>query len=77
VLRYDRPVTQRQAAALYERHAEVGILAWWSTLEASWRNLTLFDRAAERVAAIECERLGVDDPVVASAAEFLGLRVAG
>lgn len=71
----DRTVTQPQAAVLYERHDQVGVLEWWSTLEASWRNLTLFDRAADELAAIDCGQLELVDPVVAAAADFLGLRI--
>jgi hypothetical protein len=71
----ERAVTQRQAAALYERHDRVGVLSWWSTLEASWRNVTVFDRAASKVATVDCERLQIGDPTIAAAADFLGLRV--
>jgi hypothetical protein len=71
-----RAVTQRQAATLFERHAGVGVLSWWSTLEASWRNVTLFDRATGMVRVVGCERLRLGDATVAAAADFLGLRVA-
>jgi hypothetical protein len=68
-----RSTTQRIAAELFERHPEVGALRWWSTLEASWENVTVFDRAEAQLALVGCAELHVDDPVVAEAAAFLGL----
>jgi len=70
-----RDVTQPVAAALYEKHAGVGALAWWSTLEASWQNVTVFDRAARRLKLRSTQVLTLDHPVVREAGEFLGLRV--
>lgn len=52
-----RTVTQATAAAVFDSDANCGGLRWWSTLEASWINVTLF---AERVA----EDLAVDPPAV-------------
>ena len=67
----DRAITQRLALALY---AEGGPgLAWWSTLEASWTNVTIFeerlDRAARKVVSVE--PLSVGHPIVREAADHL------
>lgn len=70
----DRAVTQPRARLLYERHAEAAGLRWWSTFEALWINITLFDRAAPRLGVREVRRLTADDPAVVEAAEALGLR---
>jgi hypothetical protein len=70
-----RDVTQRAAADLFERHHEVGALMWWSTLEASWSNATLFDRARESLSVRRTEELAPGHPLVREAAAFLGLRV--
>lgn len=70
----DRTVTQPHARRLYERHAQAAGLRWWSTFEALWINITLFDRAAPRLGIREVRTLTVDDPAVAEAAEALGLR---
>ena len=69
----DRAATQADAAALFERHADAAGLRWWSTLESSWPNLTLFDRAAPRLVLRELRPLTVFDAVVREAAELLGL----
>lgn len=69
-----RDVTQPQAAALYARHPDALGLRWWSTWEASWANVTLFDRAAGALRAREVRDLTVDDPAVVEAADFFGLR---
>jgi hypothetical protein len=69
----NRSVTQEQAAEIYASHAEVIAIRWWSTLEASWINRTLFDRAVDELELERLEELTVDDPVVAEAAELLGL----
>ena len=49
-----RAVTQGYAARLFDARADAVGLRWWSTLEASWINVTLFDRAARslRVRAV-------------------------
>lgn len=69
-----RVMTQPQARALYEQHADATGLRWWSTYEALWMNVTIFDRdvAAWRIESVR--PLAIDDPVVLEAAEFLGLR---
>jgi hypothetical protein len=70
-----REVTQPQALALYSRHRDAAGLRWWSTWEALWANVTVFDRAAARLRLIEVRELTLDDPAVAQAAELFGLRV--
>jgi hypothetical protein len=70
-----REVTQRQAAKVYEVHPNAFGLRWWSTLESSWINWTIFDRAAPSLELVATEELTVDHPVVAEAAELLGLSV--
>lgn len=69
----EREITQAQAARLHEDHGAAAGVRWWSTLEASWINVTLFDRAADRLAAREITSLSVENAVVAEAVEFLGL----
>ena len=34
------------AERLFDKHPDALGLRWWSTLESSWINVTLFDRAA-------------------------------
>lgn len=68
-----RELTQRQAAEIYESHPNALGLRWWSTLESSWINWTLFDRAGESLALAETQELTVDHPVVLEAADLLGL----
>lgn len=71
----NRDVTQPQARTLYDRHASVAGLRWWSTFEALWANVTLFDRAAALLRVHSVRALTVDDPVVLEAAEFFALQV--
>jgi hypothetical protein len=68
-----RAATQRQAAEVHESHPDAVGLRWWSTLESSWINWTLFDRAARSLGVAEVTELTVDHPVVADAANLLGL----
>jgi RES domain len=70
-----REATQRQAAEVYEAHPAALGIRWWSTLESSWINWTLFDRAAGSLEVREAEDLTVEHPVVAEAADLLGLRI--
>jgi hypothetical protein len=67
-----RPATQEYAARLFEKHESAAGLRWWSTLESSWINVTLFDRA-KRLRAGTAEALTPEHPAVAEAAELLGL----
>jgi RES domain-containing protein len=68
-----RTVTQKQAAEVYESHPEAVAIRWWSTLESSWINWTLFDRAERTLEAGEVADLTVEHPVVLEAADLLGL----
>jgi hypothetical protein len=68
-----RATTQRDALRLYESHRGATGLRWWSTIEASWINVTIFDRARRRLRMRSLELLGLDHEVVRSAAGELGL----
>lgn len=68
-----RVVTQAQAAALFDRHPDAAGLRWWSVLEASWGQVTLFDRGAAELTVGSVVPLTVDAAAVAEAAVFLGL----
>jgi len=70
-----RSVTQRVAGHLFDRHRKAGALLWWSTLEASWSNATVFDRAAGSLSVRRTEQLTPDHPLVREAAAFLALRM--
>lgn len=69
-----RRVTQRIAGDAFQAGA-VG-LSWWSTLEASWTNVTLF---AERLdglpPVLDAAPLTLDHPALVEAAERLGVRL--
>jgi hypothetical protein len=71
-----RAVTQPQALALHEKHAEAAGLRWWSTFESQWLNVTLFDRAASALRLVSVQALDVAGEEIAAAADFLGLRFA-
>lgn len=68
-----RARTQAYAARLFGAHPAAAGLRWWSTLEASWINVTLFDRAGPRLRVDEVAELDPGQPAVAAAAEALGL----
>lgn len=68
-----RLVTKAYAVHLFERHPDAAGLRWWSTLEASWINVTLFDRALGAVTVQSVQALSIDDEPVAIAAAHLGL----
>jgi hypothetical protein len=71
----DREATRTIAQGLFhEGHAG---FAWWSTLEASWTNVTLFAERAEGALVLEGqpEPLSVRHPVLRSAAELIGVRL--
>ena len=70
----DRRLTQPQALALHDRHPKAAGVRWWSTYEATWINVTLFDRAASRLRVQSVRALTLDDPTVVEAAELFGLR---
>lgn len=70
-----REVTQPQAKRMHEQHAAAAGVRWWSTFEALWSNVTLFDRAVPLLTVRGVRELTVEDAVVGEAAEFLGMRV--
>ena len=72
----EREVTQPMAVTLYEEG--VPGFEWWSTIEASWINVTLFeDRVVDRLTlAGEPEPLTLDHPAVREAAEAVGVLLA-
>jgi hypothetical protein len=70
----DRRITQPQACLLHDRHRKAAGLRWWSTYEALWINVTLFDRAASLVRVRSVRALSLQDPTVIEAADFFGLR---
>jgi hypothetical protein len=72
----ERDVTQPQALALHGKHAEAAGLRWWSTFEAQWLNVTLFDRAAPSLRLVSVRQLDVADDEIVTVADVLGLRVA-
>lgn len=71
-----RSVTQPQALALYRRHQRAAGLSWWSSWEALWVNVTVFDRAAAALRLVEVTELTLDHPNLLEAADLFGLRVA-
>lgn len=70
----DRRVTQPQALDLHRRHPDAAGLKWWSSWEALWANVTIFDRAAAALRLVDVRELTLDDPATAEAAEWFGLR---
>src|SRR5687767_9542293 len=75
VATHARPATQELAGSLFDEG--LAGFGWWSTLEASWHNVTLFaERTVGRLAvAVEPRRLTIDDPVVAAAAAAVGVQL--
>jgi hypothetical protein len=72
----NRSVTQPQALALYRAHADASGLRWWSTWEALWTHVTLFDRASRSLRLVAVRALTLEDASLLEAAEFFGLRIA-
>jgi hypothetical protein len=70
----DRRVTQPQARMLHDRHPAAAGLRWWSSYEALWVNVTLFERGASRLRLEATHALALDDPAVAEAAQFFAMR---
>jgi hypothetical protein len=68
-----REVTRRDAARLFDAHPDAAGLRWWSTLEASWINATVFDRAARALRLRSVRALAPAGDDVRAAAAFLGL----
>ena len=73
----NRRATQRVATSLWEEG--VPGFEWWSTIEASWINVTLFaERTIDRlVLEGEPEMLTADHPAVRQAARVVGLELPG
>jgi len=70
----DRPQTQRYAANLFRKHPGIAGILWWSTLESSWSEVTLFDtRVAGALSTQPVTHLAINTPFVQEAARFLGL----
>jgi hypothetical protein len=69
-----REVTQPQALDLYRKHRDAAGLRWWSSWEALWTNVTLFDRAAGILKLGAVRELTLNDPVVNEAADTFGMR---
>jgi hypothetical protein len=72
----DRRVTQPQARRLFRTRRTAAGLRWWSTYEALWANVTLFDRAASQLRLVSVRALTLDDTVVGDAAQFFAMHVA-
>jgi hypothetical protein len=70
-----RDTTQPQARRLHDRHPAASGLQWWSTYEALWMNVTLFDRAATKLRVRSVRALTLDDPAVIEAADFFAFRL--
>ena len=70
-----RTVTQPQARELHDRHPDTAGLRWWSSYEALWANVTLFDRAVLMLRTRNVRALTVEDPVVIEAADFFAMRL--
>lgn len=70
---HERNRTQADARALFDAHPAAAGLRWWSTLESSWINVTLFDRAAPALATRDVRELTTADDDVRAAARVLGL----
>jgi hypothetical protein len=68
-----RTVTQSYAASIFERRPDAAGLRWWSTLEASLINVTLYDRALPDLSLAGVVVLTVAHPAVVEAAELVGL----
>ena len=70
-----RDITQPQAAALFGRFPRAAGIRWWSTYEALWPNVTVFDRVRSSLRLDSVRELTIDDPLVVEAAEFFALRI--
>lgn len=71
----DRASTRASALRIFEEGAQGFV--WWSTLEASWLNVTLFaERAVPRLRlTTEPEPLSMQHPMLRAAAEAIGVRL--
>ena len=71
----DRSVTQAGAGQVHARHPEAVGLRWWSTIEALWPNVTLFDRAEGLLSVEDVHPLELGDGIMVEAAEYLGIPI--
>ena len=72
VATHDRTVTQGIALRIFEEDM-LGLI-WWSTLEASWANVTLFaERASPLLTPVGIELVSVQHSVVRAAAQSIGV----
>jgi hypothetical protein len=70
-----RAITQAYAARIFDAHPAAVGLRWFSTLEASLTNFTLYDRAAPALRLIDSETLTLEHPATREAADLLGLTI--
>ena len=68
-----RLVTQAYALSIFERRGDAAGFRWWSTLEASWINVTLFDRCLGLLEVARVRPLAIGDASVRAAAQHLWL----
>ena len=69
----NRLVTQQQALRIFREHASAAGIRWWSTHEAGWINVTLFDRVRTSLRLAGLRALTLEDPAVTAATDFLGM----
>jgi hypothetical protein len=70
-----RAVTQAYAARIFDAHPAAVGLRWWSTLEASLTNFTLYDRASPALRLLGVEPLTLEHSATREAADLLGLAI--
>lgn len=70
-----RAVTQAYAARIFDAHPAAVGLRWWSTLESSLTNFTLYDRAAPALRLVGVEPLTLEHSATREAADLLGLAI--
>jgi hypothetical protein len=73
VATYVRAVTQAHAERIFDERPDALGLRWWSTFEAGFINVTLYDRAAPSLRFTRATPLTLSHPAVVEAAELLGL----
>jgi hypothetical protein len=71
----NRDITRPQARAVFEKHPSVAGLRWWSTYEATWTHVTLFDRAAAHLHLGDVRVLTLANPFVIEAAQLFAMRI--
>jgi hypothetical protein len=73
----NRSITQVQARTLFEKHPRAVGLRWWSTFEATWTHVTLFDRAAAHLRVNHVSALTLADRPLIEAAQWFGMQIGG